>query len=492
MELGSAFSQSKDELVLGFFEGEDEFYIRALLSGQITLLSFPEQFPRAKKNSTDLFQELIGFKVIDVIQYDMERSFSLLFENGMKLLFKMHGNRSNIALISNDKVTKLFNNKLENDKNILEDDLDRNLSYDFDSFASNDFNLARTCPTLGRKIVAYIYDQVGKEASPSVVWKEVEQVMEEIEEPKFFIAYDQEKPYLSLLSKVPDVRETFNEAVSVANRYYYLLTKEYFLLAEKGKRIKFLENKIKKGQRYLSKTKGKLNELVSARPEDELANIIMANLHSISDSSSEVTLDDLYLGGTVKIKLKKNLTPQKNAESLYKKAKNKKIELDVLGKNILNKEKELEYLGNELKQVRESNSIKELRKENKKNSEKDDMLKPYISFETMGYAILVGRNAKHNDTLTLKVAKKNDLWLHAKDAAGSHVVIKEKPGHGFPQVVIETAAQLAAYYSKRRTDSFCPVIYTPKKYVRKVKGSKPGAVMVDKEKVVIVKPEKVL
>ena len=58
-----------------------------------------------------------------------------------------------------------------------------------------------------------------------------------------------------------------------------------------------------------------------------------------------------------------------------------------------------------------------------------------------------------------------------------------------PNTVLEKAAQLAAYYSKRKTDSLCPVIYTPKKWVRKPKGSAPGAVVVEREKVLLVKPE---
>jgi predicted ribosome quality control (RQC) complex YloA/Tae2 family protein len=108
--------------------------------------------------------------------------------------------------------------------------------------------------------------------------------------------------------------------------------------------------------------------------------------------------------------------------------------------------------------------------------------------EYMGYEIWIGRNAKNNDLLTQKYAFKEDLWLHAKDVTGSHVIIKYQAGKNFPEPVIEKAAELAAYYSRMRTDSFCPVIYTPKKYVRKPKGLPEGAVVIDKEKVLMVEP----
>lgn len=80
------------------------------------------------------------------------------------------------------------------------------------------------------------------------------------------------------------------------------------------------------------------------------------------------------------------------------------------------------------------------------------------------------------------------MWLHARMVAGSHVLIKKSITQIIPQQVLETAAQLAAYYSKSKTDSLAPVIYTPAKFVRKVKGSSPGSVVVDKEQVILVKP----
>ena len=105
--------------------------------------------------------------------------------------------------------------------------------------------------------------------------------------------------------------------------------------------------------------------------------------------------------------------------------------------------------------------------------------------------ILVGKNAKANDELTLKVATKNDLWLHVKDVSGSHVVIKQKPGQNYPVSIIERAASIAAFNSKRKTDTLCPVIFTQKKFVRKVKESPPGQVVVEKEDVVMVQPAEI-
>jgi predicted ribosome quality control (RQC) complex YloA/Tae2 family protein len=88
----------------------------------------------------------------------------------------------------------------------------------------------------------------------------------------------------------------------------------------------------------------------------------------------------------------------------------------------------------------------------------------------------------------MKHAHKADMWLHARGVGGSHVVIRHQSGKKIPADVLEYAAQLAAHFSKGRTDSLCPVIYTERKYIRKPKGSAPGQVAVEKEKVLMVKP----
>ena len=113
---------------------------------------------------------------------------------------------------------------------------------------------------------------------------------------------------------------------------------------------------------------------------------------------------------------------------------------------------------------------------------------PYHQFDFRNFRILVGKNAVANDLLTLKFSHKEDLWLHAKDVSGSHVLIKHQSGKNFPREVIEYAASLAAYNSKRKNESLCPVIVTPKKFVRKRKGDPPGAVVVEREEVMMVEP----
>jgi predicted ribosome quality control (RQC) complex YloA/Tae2 family protein len=111
---------------------------------------------------------------------------------------------------------------------------------------------------------------------------------------------------------------------------------------------------------------------------------------------------------------------------------------------------------------------------------------PFKEFIVDGWVIWVGKSAKNNDLLTLKYAKKFDLWLHARDVAGSHVIIRNPNQQKVPDYIIEKAAGLAAYFSKRQTESLCPVIVTPKKYVRKTRDLLAGQVIVDREESVVL------
>ena len=218
----------------------------------------------------------------------------------------------------------------------------------------------------------------------------------------------------------------------------------------------------------------------------------MANLHSIQTGLSKIVLTDFYSNQPITIKLNTALTPQKNAENYYRKSKNRHQEIASIKSNIKDKELLIESDSKKILQIQEVETTKDLRKYRKSHAvgqkKKPDQPQPYHLFELDDWQIMVGKNSKANDELTLKVAHKNDLWLHAKDVPGSHVIVRERAGQNFPTHVIEFAASLAAANSRRKTDTLCPVIYTPKKYVRKVKGAPHGQVVVEKEEVVIIAP----
>jgi predicted ribosome quality control (RQC) complex YloA/Tae2 family protein len=106
-----------------------------------------------------------------------------------------------------------------------------------------------------------------------------------------------------------------------------------------------------------------------------------------------------------------------------------------------------------------------------------------------GARILVGRGAAHNDALTFRIARPHDLWLHARGCAGAHVIVPLDKGQSCPADLLVEAAHLAAHFSDAHDERVAEVEYAPRRYLRKPRGSAPGRVVVDREKVMALRRE---
>jgi len=496
--LVEAFSQAKDELILRFYEQEkhDFFYIRANLSPEFTCLSFPVDFNRARQNSVDLFEPLLGMEVVGVKQFLNERCFAILFHEGFALLFKMYGQRSNIISFQENQAIELFNNNLDKDWEINLATLDRCIDQSLEGFIKNGFT--QTFPTFDKEMKEIVKVKLQESQNLENQYSLIQHTLALIEKPHYYIFSKNNQIHFSLLpppqsSTDFQVLQVFENPIEAVNYFYHLYISKLQLLREKTEILKKFEKQREKASFYIQKSEEKLLALQLENRYEEIGHILMANLQAIPEKTQKITLFDFYHNQDISIKLKEHLSPQKNAEMYYKKAKNQKIEIQTLQENISKKKRELENLQLYISEIQDINNVKELRKYLKANQlvqvegEKEDI--PFRRFDCEGFEILVGKNAKNNDLLTQKYAFKEDMWLHARDVSGSHVVIKYKSGKPFPATVIERAAELAAWYSKRKNDSLCPVVYTPKKFVRKPKGADEGAVIVEKEQVIMVVPK---
>ena len=113
---------------------------------------------------------------------------------------------------------------------------------------------------------------------------------------------------------------------------------------------------------------------------------------------------------------------------------------------------------------------------------------PLVFRSSDGFQILVGRNNRQNDQLTLKQAAKQDLWLHTQGIPGSHVIVVSQ-GREIPESTIYEAALLAAHHSKGKDSAQVPVDYCPVRYVKKPNGAKPGMVIFTNYQTLYVKPD---
>ncbi len=501
------YSQDRDELVLVFAQARGKnnyykpFYIKATVRPDFSGLLFPENVQRARTNSVELFEKVTGGEegegkpVIGVRSFLNERCLAILLEDGFTLLFKFFGNRPNFLVFQDNAVIDLFNHKLAGDYGLVLNAIDRPIDQTWEAFERAGYDHKKLFPTFGKVVNAYLTAQGIREKSPAETWTLLQETRHQLENPQYYITRIDHRPTLSLLNIGEDdpYRKIFTEPIEAANRFFISYNGLNTFEKEKGDVLRLLDKRLKRAESLIEANLQRLIAREEGASHEEMGHILMANLHEIPARIEQVTLSDFYRDQPITIKLKADLSPQKNAENYYRKAKNEKIEAEHLQGQITLREAEIEQTRQHRTAIEGMESLKVLRKYVKQHglltdAPVDDPTQVFKQVDFQGYRILIGRNAKNNDLLTQRFSYKDDLWMHARDVSGSHVVVKFQAGKPFPKTVIERAAELAAWYSKRRTDSLCPVIVTPKKYVRKPKGLAEGQVVVEKEEVVMVVP----
>lgn len=491
--ISECFSQTKDELVIRFEIKERSFFIKASLQSEFCCLFFQDDFNRARKNSVDLFEPLIGLYVEGITQFNNERSFAIDLSESYRLLFKMHGNRANVVLFRHNEAIQLFRNHLTTDADIHLNKLDREIDFSFEAFEQNINDLPALYYTFGKPVWNFLERNSFSEKSDVEKWQAIQDLLAYLKNPMFYIAEVDGNLLLSLFLD-GTILKKFKQPIEAINEFFLTYTRSAAFIREKSEALSRLKTRLQSSLSYLVKSNKKLQELQRDTHYKEWADLLMANLHAIKPGHDKISLPDFYHENKmVEIKLKKDLSAQKNAEVFYRKSKNQQIEIQKLTESFQAKQKEVGETQQRIAAIESTADLKALRELTgssgiKPKAEKETPL-PYHELVFNGYKIWVGKNAQHNDTLTLKYSFKEDLWLHAKDVPGSHVIIKYQAGKKFPKDVIERAAQLAAFNSKRKTESLAAVAFTPKKFVRKRKGDPAGAVVVEREEVILVEPK---
>lgn len=257
-------------------------------------------------------------------------------------------------------------------------------------------------------------------------------------------------------------------------------------------------------ERVSRKVELQKKELAECGEREELrikGDLINANIHRLKKGQTHCSVEDFYTGEPREIELDAKLTPAQNAQKYYSDYKKLDTAEKMLTGLIKKGGEELKYLDSVLdsvsraendkelseirRELREQGYLKTVKTEDKRSAKLSEPLK-FRSAD--GFEILVGKNNRQNDLLTLKTAKATDIWLHTKDIAGSHVIIRTEGKTPSEQTLFE-AAILAAYHSKARSGSGVPVDYVPVKFVKKPAGAKPGMVIFTNNKTLYVTPD---
>ena len=286
---------------------------------------------------------------------------------------------------------------------------------------------------------------------------------------------------------------------------FYIVRDRRDAMRQKSQAVrKTVQNLCQRLQRKLAIQEKELTATFDRERLRQLGDILTANIHRIQKGQTSVTVEDFYDENMAQIQVAISpiLSPQQNAAKFYKDYARMKNAEKELTRQIELGEQELHYLKSVLEELERAGTEAELeeirqelqaggyiRADSGKRRMKQGKLPPLRFESTDGYPIYVGRNNRQNEELTFRLARKDDIWLHAQKVHGSHVIIScggTKP----PDDTVTQAAQLAAYYAETKGGQNLPVDVTPVKQVKKIPGGKPGMVIYHTYRTVYVNPYK--
>ena len=241
------------------------------------------------------------------------------------------------------------------------------------------------------------------------------------------------------------------------------------------------------------------DELLNNQSKEDLkifADLLSINIYKLQKGMGKVTVENIYDNmQDIEISLDEKKSPRENIEAYYKKYKKLKTADEIIKAELPKIEEEMKYIKQILETIEiitELNELSEIEEElislgyvkkNKKNKQKLEKSKPYVFETDSGALIYVGKNNLQNENLTLKFANKNDIFFHAQDVPGSHVILR---GSNLTEDDYKIAGFLAGYYSYFKNEGYANVDYTEKKHIRKAKGTGLGMVYYDNFKTLFI------
>ncbi len=311
------------------------------------------------------------------------------------------------------------------------------------------------------------------------------------------------KPCLTETSFSPvpfanQVGEPFANLSDLLDTYYKDKAERDRVKQQASELIRRVENELQKNRHKLKKQEKELLATDNAEEFRQKGELLTTFLHRVPNDQDQVILDNYYTNQPIMIALDKALTPNQNAQRYFKRYHKLKEAVKYLTDLIEETKATILYLESvetvlnqagleEIAEIREELiQTGFIRRRQREKIQKRKKLEQYLASD--GKTIIyVGRNNLQNEELTFKMARKEELWFHAKDIPGSHVVIS---GNLDPSDAVKTdAAELAAYFSQGRLSNLVQVDMIEVKKLNKPTGGKPGFVTYTGQKTLRVTPD---
>lgn len=520
---------------------------------RINLTTNSKPNPQVAPNFCMLLRKnLIGLKLKCISTLDLERLVILEFEGfddiddliSKKLIIELMGRHSNIILLDD---TNIIIDSLRHIKEFDENyrDILPHTKYQFPTTNKYNFlalngyldfinlinitdindlptQISQTFNGISKSFICSIIEKLQiKEVNPSTlksIFDYIQNIISNIGTDNLSFkpitnSYGFVKDYF--LTSVKSIN-SFNLNFFIDDFYFNKETSETFK-NYRNTLLKLILETLKKYNKRLVNINEKLQECADMDKYRIYGELITANLYKIPNKNiNQIELENYYDNNKkILINLDNKYSPSVNAKRFFKKYSKLKNALEVVSEQKKETEKELNYIESIVYELENSSTVDELtyifdeisendifkektskNKETKKSKIKKSKLTKNktvsfnpIKYKIDGYTVLVGRNNKENDFLTLKYANKNDLWFHTKDFHGSHTILKIDNNLPYPSTnILVKVAEIATLHSKARNSSNVPVDYCEVKFVKKPSGSRPGMVIYTNNKTLNVNP----
>ena len=534
------YQPTKDEFIFTIYANNSKYNLNIDINSsncRINLTNSKKDNPLTPPNFCMLLRKhLIGSKIKNVETKGLDRVviFNLETFNELndlinkKLIVELMGKHSNVILLNENNIIIDSARHIASDRNILpanpymfSEDEKINLfeiscsefikmatenSKSFSSFLQNNFYGFSKC------LINYIIKSIKLDTNNlfeedySKFYNYTIHLINDIDSLNIDcidFEFDTKSDYVITSSKnTSDLKvNTF-----IDNYYTYKEKSENFE-SYRNNVLKLILGVLKKYEKRLCNINSKLKECDDMEKYKLYGELLTANLYKFNNNINieNIALENYYDNNNlVEIKLDKRYSPSANARRFYKKYNKLKNTLEIVSKQKDDTKKDLDYIESIIYSLNSANNINDVDDiyveiqenilnnqtiQNTKNKKENKSVP--ISLTVDGYKIYVGRNNNQNDYLTFKLANKEDLWFHTENIHGSHVILKsenKKPSLD----TISKVASIAAYYSKGRNSSKVNVQYTEVKNIKKPKNAKPGFVVFNHYKTILVEPKEKL
>ena len=541
--IDKVFQPNSNTIILGFYLDGLNYALNICINPtyyRLNLTTHVKKNPKVAPNFCMVLRKhLLGLRIKNVITNSLERIVTIEFEGfddiddiiSKKLIIELMGKHCNIILIDDQNIVIDSMRHINNES--ATHIVIPHIKYEYPKISKKDF-LATTLEdfeniltnkdiSLYPKIISDNYNGISKNYISFIIEKfdlntpydtynflndiinrtnSLKLKIEQSDNDYFLVPYD-------------DNNDNFSVNFAIDDFYYNKETSEE-LKINRNNVLKLILSTLKKYNKRLKNIDDKLESCKNMDIYRLYGELITANLYKIpNENLSSIELENYYDNNKkITIPLDKKYLPSVNAKRYFKKYSKLKNALEIVSMQKKETIEELDYIESVVYELESANSIEEIAeildeisendifKDKTKNlkSKKQNKVKKSnltknknVSFNPLKYKIdnftlLVGRNNKENDFLTLKFANKNDIWFHTKDIHGSHAVLflqNQKPSYD----ILTKCAEITAFHSKAKFSSNVPVDTCLVKFVKKPKNAKPGMVIYTNYNTLYVNPK---